>query len=77
MEDLLVDRVVYVFMPHGLGHLAGLDVHDSHIFPDVLTAGQVVTIEPGLYFNETAIHEGLNKPSTSKYLIKQKIDAFM
>jgi Xaa-Pro dipeptidase len=77
MEDLIADRVAYVFMPHGLGHLAGLDVHDSNIFPDILTAGQVVTIEPGLYFNETAINEGLTKPTTSKYLIKEKIDQFM
>jgi Xaa-Pro aminopeptidase len=27
-ETLLHDRVAYAFMPHGLGHPVGLDVHD-------------------------------------------------
>ena len=28
VKDMLNDRVCYYFMPHGLGHLMGLDVHD-------------------------------------------------
>ena len=28
VEDMLRDRVAYYFMPHGLGHLMGIDVHD-------------------------------------------------
>ncbi len=42
-------------MPHGLGHGIGLDAHEAPAIRsredcvDLLSAGQVVTIEPGLY----------------------------
>lgn len=42
-------------MPHGLGHGVGLDAHEAPALRsredclDLLAAGQIVTIEPGLY----------------------------
>jgi Xaa-Pro aminopeptidase len=40
------------YFTHGLGHHVGLDVHDA-TDPDLpLAAGQIVTIEPGLYIPE-------------------------
>lgn len=52
-EAALAAKVDRLFMPHGLGHFLGLDVHDvSDVgpVPKVLQPGYVVTCEPGLYF---------------------------
>jgi Xaa-Pro dipeptidase len=66
-----------VFLPHGIGHLLGLQVHDvgglaraaeggeiprpaGHPYlrlTRVLEAGFVVTMEPGIYFNEQLLAE--------------------
>jgi hypothetical protein len=50
IEGLLEAGVDKLFMPHGLGHFLGLDVHDvSDVgpVPQQLQEGQVITVEPG------------------------------
>lgn len=65
-DALLEAGAIWLFFPHGIGHLVGLGVrdaggplaerrHDPKPYPNLridlpLEAGMVVTVEPGLYF---------------------------
>ncbi len=40
------------YFPHGLSHHVGLDVHDRGKKQDPLSAGMVLTLEPGIYIPE-------------------------
>ncbi len=66
-DKILESRVSAIFLPHGLGHMLGMNTHDTggranYDDPDVLfrylrirrtlLAGMVVTIEPGIYFSK-------------------------
>ncbi|KAL5052740.1 hypothetical protein RYX36_033422 [Vicia faba] len=44
VDDTMVARLGHVFMPHGLGHLLGLDTHDPGGYPEGLERRK----EPGL-----------------------------
>jgi Xaa-Pro aminopeptidase len=43
------------YMPHGIGHYLGLDVHDVGNYTEPLKVGDVFTIEPGIYIKEESI----------------------
>ena len=43
------------YFPHGIGHYLGLDVHDVGSYKEPLKAGDVITIEPGIYMPEERI----------------------
>lgn len=38
--------------PHGTSHFLGLEVHDVGVYDEPLTAGTIITIEPGIYIQE-------------------------
>ncbi len=41
--------------PHGISHFLGLDVHDAGDYDRPLPVNTVITVEPGLYFQEKGI----------------------
>lgn len=66
-EEIFQSGISGAFYPHGLGHMMGLEVHDTGGRPNYedpdpllrylrirrkLEAGMVVTVEPGCYFND-------------------------
>jgi len=38
--------------PHGIGHYVGLDVHDVGSYETPIQAGDIITIEPGIYLRD-------------------------
>ena len=76
LDDLIEKEVIYLFFPHGLGHLVGLRVRDTgqeeNLAPkkyfgarlrvDIqLEPGHIITMEPGLYFIRTLLFDEENK----------------
>jgi Xaa-Pro aminopeptidase len=43
------------YMPHGIGHFLGIDVHDVGDYTEPLQEGDVITIEPGIYIPQEGI----------------------
>jgi len=65
-----------LFMPHGLGHCVGLDVHDCATYPTMpLTEGSLVTIEPGLYFNAALLLPALEDKERASFLDVERVQS--
>ena len=93
VDELMQHHLGAVFMPHGLGHLLGMNVHDvggyhpgSTRSPEPglcwlrcgrkLEAGMVVTVEPGLYFNDPTIDAALRDERRGKYIDEAVLQRF-
>ncbi|PNW86350.1 hypothetical protein CHLRE_02g083065v5 [Chlamydomonas reinhardtii] len=67
--DLKVDRT---FMPHGVGHHLGLDVHDTSDTGPVpkgpLAPGMVVTVEPGAYLIPPLLAKARADPKVAPFI---------
>lgn len=84
-------RVCYYFMPHGLGHLVGLEVHDVGGYLSftpgrdprkgidklrtarILAKGNVISVEPGIYFRENLLKQAFKDKEIEKYFNKEKL----
>jgi hypothetical protein len=66
MDELLAARVSGTFMPHGLGHSVGLDVHDVP-FQGEAAEWHVYTIEPGVYFVDHILDAAIEGPNSRCY----------
>ncbi|KAI3404546.2 pepP [Candida oxycetoniae] len=91
VEEIFNAKVSAMFFPHGLGHMLGLDTHDTAGYanysdPDPflrflrirrkLEPNMVVTNEPGCYFSPFLLEETLNNPETSKYIDRTVLDKY-
>lgn len=66
-DENKINKLVNKFMPHSIGHMVGIDVHDCGDI-NILKEGMVITIEPGIYFNkELKTDIMINKKELKKY----------
>jgi len=76
---MINDKIYQVFLPHDITHYVGLDVHDAHVrltSNTTLKSGMVITIEPGVYFNNALLDLAFKNETQSKYLVKDTIARF-
>jgi len=92
-ESLLESGAVWLFFPHGIGHLAGLGVRDAggtlperrddpppypHLRIDLpLAAGMVVTVEPGVYFMPALLEDPDRRARHRDEVDWERVDAML
>ncbi len=89
VNDLIEKEIIYLFFPHGLGHLTGLRVrdtgHEENLDPkkyfgarlriDIqLEPGHLVTVEPGLYFIKALLEDEGNIRKYKEDINWQELD---
>ena len=93
VDAMLKARLGGTFMPHGLGHLLGLDTHDVGGYPAgapprpegpgrsrlrtarALEPRRVITVEPGVYFNDYLLDAAQADPALRPFLVPSAIAA--
>ncbi|EFJ45292.1 hypothetical protein VOLCADRAFT_106021 [Volvox carteri f. nagariensis] len=72
LEAALHVKLDRVFMPHGIGHHLGLDVHDVSETGPVpkgpVQPGHVLTVEPGAYLIPALLARARNDPGVAPFL---------
>jgi Xaa-Pro aminopeptidase len=100
VDEMLAEGVQGLFMPHGLGHAIGLDVHDMEDLGEnyvgyreglerstqlglkslrlakELEAGNVLTVEPGIYFIPELIDKWKAENKFMNFVNYSKLDAY-
>jgi Xaa-Pro aminopeptidase len=100
IDEMLAEGVQGLFMPHGLGHQIGLDVHDMEDLGEKyvgyrdglerstqlglkslrlakeLEAGNVLTVEPGIYFIPELIDKWKSENKFTDFVNYSKLDSY-
>lgn len=94
IDEMMNVRLGAVFMPHGLGHMIGIDTHDVGGYLDpqsrstqpglkslrtnrALKERMCLTIEPGIYFNQSLLNNAYANDELKKFLNKNEIDKYL
>ena len=90
VDAMFAADVHFFFMPHGIGHLIGVDTHDVGGFTGgiarstncslkkcrsgrVLEAGNIYTVEPGIYFIDFILEKALQDEKVKGFLVEEKL----
>jgi Xaa-Pro aminopeptidase len=89
-DSLIESGAVWLFFPHGIGHLVGLGVRDAggtlpdrrddpppfpHLRIDLpLEPGMVVTVEPGIYFVGALLESPQRRRSHPDHVVWERVD---
>jgi Xaa-Pro aminopeptidase len=92
-ESLVESGAVWLFFPHGIGHLVGLGVrdaggvladrrHDPPPFPHLridlpLEPGIVVTVEPGIYFVPAILNDPERRRRHGDAVVWERVDSML
>ncbi|KAI3956777.1 hypothetical protein MKW92_014028 [Papaver armeniacum] len=74
--EMMIERVGAAFMPHGLGHLLGINTLKYSHTTRELKEGMVITVEPGCYFSDALLAPLMESSSTSKFFNHKEIERF-
>ena len=81
-DQLFGAGLAKIFMPHSIGHLLGLDVHDvgyksiTYKSNNVLENGMFITVEPGIYFVDFLMDEAEQSTELSKYINIEELEKY-
>ena len=82
VDDMFNDGLARIFMPHSIGHLLGLDVHDvgyksiTYKSNNILENGMFITVEPGIYFIDFLMDEAETSTVLQKYINVEELEKY-
>jgi Xaa-Pro dipeptidase len=82
VDDMFKDGLARIFMPHSIGHLVGLDVHDvgyksiTYKSNNILENGMFITVEPGIYFIDFLMDEAETSTVLQKYINVEELEKY-
>ena len=82
VDEMFDAGLARTFMPHSVGHLLGIDVHDvgnksiTYKSNNILENGMFITVEPGIYFVDMLMDEAESSLALSKYLNVEELEKY-